>query len=267
MKRLLKQSAIGRVLLIPYRFWYATRYFARPWLRVFPWLVRSKEIGNFTYDWTDTCRRTAAHFVSAVGGVSLECAERYIQEVLTDRELADHIARRALTGPAAAVSDPAFRPAKRVMYYALVRALGPALVVEAGVDQGQGSCVIAAALLRNRDEGRPGRLIACDVSSDAGHLLAEPYASVGELRIADARQVLSELGREVNLLIQDTAPQFEAAILAAAADHLAEGAVVCSVWHTGDLLAFAERTGRRFLVFHDEPKDHWYPGSHIAIAY
>lgn len=267
MKRLLKQSLLGRFLLIPYRFWYATRYFARPWTRVFPWLFRSKEIGNFTYDWTENCIGTAAQFVAVVTEIPVERAQRYIRELLEDRALRDHIRRRCATSPAAAISDPEFRPAKRLMYYALVRALGPELVVEAGVDQGQGSCVIAAALLRNREEGRPGSLVACDVSPDAGHLLSEPYTSVAELQIADVRQVLAGLGRPVDLLIQDTAPQFEAAILTAAESHLAERAIVCSVWHTGDLLSFAQRTGRRFLVFHDEPKDHWYPGSHIAVAY
>ena len=33
------------------------------------------------------------------------------------------------------------------------------------------------------------------------------------------------------------------------------------------LVDFAERTGRQFLYFQEQPDDHWYPGAGIGAAF
>jgi hypothetical protein len=47
-----------------------------------------------------------------------------------------------------------------------------------------------------------------------------------------------------------------------------DGVVIGDNAHcTTELLEFAEKTGRRFLFFREEPKDHWYPGAGIGAAF
>ena len=74
----------------------------------------------------------------------------------------------------------------------MVRAMQPDHVVETGTHLGLGSCVIAAALLRNGH----GRLTTIDIDSEAGHLIAEPWASVIDRRTGSSvDELASDAGR------------------------------------------------------------------------
>lgn len=269
IKRAVKGSAVGRVLLIPYRFWFATKYFFKPWLKVFPWLFWSKETVNLTYDLSDLSYETLATFVADVASVTIGDIRSYITELNSDKKLREHVLIHTISGPMAGVSDVQVRPGKRTMYYALVRALKPKVIVEAGVDKGLGSCIIAAALMRNAEEGRPGYLYACDISPNVGFLFTSPYTSFGKRCIGDAAATFQSLTDPVDLFIQDITPGAEATLLAAIEPCLSKsgGGVALSVWHSGVMMRFAERTGRRFLVFVEETKNHWYPGAKIAVAF
>lgn len=267
IKRAIKGSAIGRVLLIPYRYWIASKPVSRQWLRVFPWLIRSKETVNFTYELTDLSKETLAAFVAEVAGCEPASVREYIKELDDDAGLREHVSVATARGPMVGVSDKAVRPGKRTAYYALVRALKPKLIVEAGVDKGLGTVIMASALLRNTHEGSPGRLIGLDVSHDAGFLIGSPYDAVAEVRIGDAIQTIRDMDEPVDVFVQDINPGIEGALLEALEPNLSASGVALSVWHSGALMRFAERTGRRFAIFVEETKDHWYPGAKIPAAY
>ncbi len=247
----------------------AARYPVRSFVRIFPWLWRSREVTDVSYDLTELSRRYLAEYVSVVTGSSSTEIRGYLRELETDAELQEHLHRRTLQSEYRAISDPDERFGKRFVWYALVRAVKPQVVVEAGVNRGLGTCVIAAALRRNLEEGHAGRVYGVDIDPSKGYLFGEPYTSVGEVRICDIREFLSESGVEIDVFIHDTQnlPWLEREEYRLAEDRLAAGAVVCSVWTSAELLDFARRTGRTCLSFALEAKDHWYPGSRIAIAF
>lgn len=269
LKRFLKQSSIGRWALIPYRFWYASRYFAKPWARVVPWLFRSRELANYTYDLTDRNKKSLAFFVSTVTGECPKTCMEYIEEITNDRSMREHVRRLTLNGPDRFSADSDGKPGKRTLYYALVRALKPKFVFEAGTEKGFGSCVMAAALQKNANEGRPGVLQCVDMSPDAGYLFALPYSEGMIKSVDDSVRAIENCKSEIDLMIHDTMTDVahERAQFGALEHKLAKNGVVCSAWVTDELLGFAARTGRRLLVFRDEPKDHWYPGSSLAVVF
>ena len=206
-------------------------------------------------------------FVAEISGCTLSSVRGYIQELDGDDPLRAHVRRRTVQGPMRGVSDPVMRPGKRTAYYVLVRSLKPKVVVEAGVDKGLGSVIMAAALLRNAQDGRPGKIIGLDVKPDAGFLLGPPYDAVVELRIGDAIAAIRNVEETVDLFLQDIAPGLEEALLEAVEPHLGAHGVALSVWHSGAMMRFAESTHRRFAVFVEETRNHWYPGARIVVAY
>jgi predicted O-methyltransferase YrrM len=157
-------------------------------------------------------------------------------------------------------------------WYAMVRARRPAHVVETGVDKGLGSCVLAAALLRNAAEGHPGRVSALDINPEAGYLAAAPpWSSVVDLVIGDSVASIGALTTPVDLFLHDSdhSVAHERAEFAAVEPKLAPGALLLTdnVTTTNVLARHAEQTGRRFLAFTERPARHWFPGDGIGAAW
>jgi predicted O-methyltransferase YrrM len=144
--------------------------------------------------------------------------------------------------------------------------------VETGVDKGLGTAVIAAALLRNADEGKPGRVTAVDINPEAGFLVRTgEWSSVVDLVYADSIATLAALDRPVGVFLHDSdhSIEHERREFATVEAHLAPGAVLLTdnVTKTRVLSAYAETTGRRFLAFTERPARHWYPGDGIGAAW
>ena len=154
-------------------------------------------------------------------------------------------------------------------YYALVRALKPRVVLEAGAARGLGTCIIDAALRRNAGEGYPGKVHAVDIEPHAGCLIRVPYDEFAKLSIEDSERFLRRWNAPVDLFLYDIVcdAEIERRQYEAIANRLTENCVLLSVWTTGALREFAACTGRRHITFRDEPLDHWHPGCRIAIAY
>ena len=270
LKHLLKTSAIGRVVLMPYRMRVALRYYAASIARIPVWLVTSREYTNFTYDLDDLNRDYLAWFVAVICRIRVGTIRTYMAELQNDRDLETHV--RQLTGSSEFmhVSDPHPRYARRAGWYALVRALKPKVVVESGVDKGLGSCVLASALGRNEKEGQPGCLYGIDVDPNAGYLFKAPYTDYGRILYGDSLSVLRDFRHSIDLFIHDSrhSPEHERSEFELIASQLAPGAVVLSdnAHSTGELMAFAERTSRQFLFFQERPSSHWYPGGGIGAA-
>ncbi|GAA2701018.1 class I SAM-dependent methyltransferase [Micromonospora olivasterospora] len=157
-------------------------------------------------------------------------------------------------------------------WYAIVRATRPAHVVETGVDKGLGTCVVAAALLRNAAEGRPGRVTSLDINPEAGYLArSAPWSAVVDLVVGDSIASSAALDRPVDLFLHDSDHnrEHERREFEAAEAKLAPGALLLTdnVTHTNVLAEHAERTGRRFLAYRETPARHWYPGDGIGVAW
>ncbi|MBB5870140.1 putative O-methyltransferase YrrM [Allocatelliglobosispora scoriae] len=271
-RRAISRSRLAPFAAFPYRMIKVARYDLRVFRSSVRWLVTSREHHNYTYDLTALNREHLAWFVSDVCNVPVGHVREWMAELEADDQLRKHIENTTAASARRGLADRRVRYARRAGWYAMVRALKPAHVVETGTDKGLGTCVIAAALLRNTAEGHPGRVTSLDINPEAGYLTkAEPWASVIELLIGDSVTALAALPEPVDIFLHDSdhSSGHERREFAAVEPRLAKDAIVLTdnVTKTDVLLRHAEATGRRFLAFKEQPARHWYPGDGIGAAW
>lgn len=251
----------------PVRMATVMRYNAHALTRSASWLVQSREHTNFTYDLTPRNREHLIWWVSAVSGTPAAEIRGYVEELDHDLALRTHLMQSTAASARGGLADVDVRYGRRAGWYALTRILQPEVVIETGTDKGLGSCVFAAALLRN---GR-GRLTTIDVNPRSGYLISGEYADVVDRVIGDSVQVLRSFATPVDLFLHDSLHTFEheTAELEAVQPRLSERSILLSDnAHGSDaLLAVAERTGWSFLYFQEIPQRHWYPGDGIGAAW
>lgn len=250
------------------RYRFAHSYYAAKLKRMRAWSLANTEETNFYYELTPRNEATLTSLVAAVCGVDVGVVEHYVDEAKSDAALRRHIENFLLADPALADAVPAL--GRRVGWYAFVRAMKPALVIETGVAHGVGSCVIAAALLRNRSEGYEGTYVGTEIDPLAGQLFVEPYSSVGRIQYGDSIESLKTIGQPVDLFINDSdhSAEYEAREYEVISPKLSPRAVLLgdNSHVTTALRDFAAGSGRPFLFFREEPADHWYPGAGIGIS-
>lgn len=246
-------------------------YFGNQLRMMFPMLLQSGETHNFTYDLTEANLRYLAEIIAVATGKSPVEIEGYIQEATEDVDLRTYFDNKM------AVHEGQKSPAKtkspfgrRLGWYAVARAAKPRLIVETGVERGHGALVLCAALLRNRQDGAPGRYLGTDINPDAGYLLAGKYQDVGKILFGDSITSLRQLAEPIDLFINDSdhSAEYEAEEYRTIASKLSQTAIVLGDnAHVTDKLAqFSRAMGRSFLMFKEQPKDHWYPGAGIGIS-
>jgi predicted O-methyltransferase YrrM len=272
LRRAVSRTRLAAVAAFPYRFARVAKYDLHVLKTSARWLVKSREHHNYTYDLTSLNRQHLAWFVGDVCGVPVGQARAWMAELEADTALREHI-RSATAGAARrGLADKHVRYARRAGWYAMIRARKPALVVETGTDKGLGTCVIAAALLRNAAEGHPGRVVSLDINPEAGYLTkTAPWSQVIDLRIGDSVTNLSNLEQPVDIFLHDSdhSAQHERNEFTAVEPKLAPGALLLTdnVTKTDILLKYAEATDRRFLAFKEQPYRHWYPGDGIGASW
>jgi hypothetical protein len=162
----------------------------------------------------------------------------------------------------------------RTIWYPIVRAIKPRVIVEAGVHEGLGSELLLCALKRNAAEGHPGRLISFDIHEDTGWLvhpdLRENWKLVLESTLTALERVLREENLEVDLFIHETphTEQFLRTELDAVLHHAA-----ARVWvaDSSGLLCptvrdYCGRYNGCHTHFQDIPKDHIVKSHGIGLA-
>lgn len=266
LSRRVAASPFARLGAFPVRAQMVASYDAKVLGRSVRWLAQSREYTNFTYDLTPRNREHLAWWVAGLTGVDVKQVRVFIAEIGDDAALEAHIREATMRSDRRGLADRHVRYGRRVGWYALTRALQPEHVVETGTDKGLGSCVFAAALLRNGH----GRLTTLDVNPTAGYLVAGRYAEVTDVLIGDSLDALRSGTSPVDLFLHDSWHTFthESAEFDAVTARLTPDALVLSDnAHATDALAsWAEQTGRRFSFFREEPTGHWYPGSGIGAA-
>jgi predicted O-methyltransferase YrrM len=237
------------------------------------WLFTSREDTNYSYDLTPRNQMHLAHTLAAVTGRPAVEMAAYLAEPAANEALTQHIMTQIDNLPTAlrAVADCKPRYARRLGWYALARALKPTLVVETGVDKGLGGVLMCAALLRNADEGRPGRYLGTDIRPSAGYLVSGAYAAVGSVAYGDSLASLAKIDEPIGIFINDSdhSLDYETREYQLIAKHLRDTSIIISdnAYVTDALANFAAQTDRRFLFFREDTADHFYPGAGIGLAY
>jgi FkbM family methyltransferase len=249
----------------------ALRYYCDPLRRIWNWLLETDEVMNFVYDITPICKQYMISAIADVTGKSYVEVAYYCEELERDNLLQEHIRKHAHDCDNDLRGNPGKRYGRRIGWYAFARILKPAIVVEAGIAKGLGSCVLAAALMRNRDEGSPGRYYGTDIDPEAGYLFTGRYAEFGKIRYGDSIQSLAQLQGPVDLLVNDDdhSPDYERKEYQCVEEKLSEDAVILGGnAHNADCLQqFALRTRRQFVFVPEKPAKHWYPGAGIGVAF
>lgn len=266
LRRRLATTRLAPIAALPARLGAVARHNGHQLAASGRWLASSREHTNYTYDLEPLNLEHLAWFVADLAGSSVAEARAVIDEIRTDGELAEHLRRATEASDRRGLMDREVRLGRRVGWYALVRLLRPQHVVETGTDKGLGSCVLAAAVLRNDS----GRVTTIDINPAAGALITGRYADVVDVRIGDSLDLLAELD-EVDFFLHDSdhSSEHEAHELSAVAARLTPDALVLSdnAHVTWELPRWAEDNGRTFSLFTERPSKHWYPGGGIGAAY
>ena len=266
LRRRIATSPIGRSAALPLRTMAVARYDARLIGRSLDWLVRSRETTNYTYDLDSLNVDQLCWFVAAVTGAEIGQVRAWTQELEKDEDLVDQMTRRLASNPFRRVCAKEPHWARRLGWYAIVRAAEPDHVVETGTHLGLGSCVIAAALLKNGH----GRLTTIDIDPDSGYLISEPWADVIDRRVGSSIEELATM-RDVDVFLHDSwhTYDFETKEFTAVEPNLRPGAIILSdnAHDSSALSDWAERTGRHYLFFKEHPRNHWWPGDGIGAAW
>ncbi|MGW5560280.1 O-methyltransferase [Micromonospora sp. NPDC003944] len=272
LRRAIARTPLAPVAAFPKRLARVARHDAKVLRASARWLVTSREHHNYTYELTTLSRHHLTWFVSVVCDIPVQQVRGYVAEIESDDVLRHHIEQATATAARRGLADRKVRYARRVGWYAIVRATKPAHVVETGVDKGLGTCVLASALLRNAQEGHPGRVTSLDINPEAGYLArVAPWSEVVDLVIGDSIASIGALDRPVDLFLHDSdhSRAHEKREFDAVEAKLAPGAILLTdnVTSTNVLAEQAERTGRRFLAYRESPANHWYPGDGIGVAW
>ncbi len=266
LRRRIATSPIARGAAFPLRTMIVARYNAHVVRRSIDWLVHNRETTNFTYDLDPLNRDQLSWFVSAVSGAAIGQVRAWVRELEDDDRLFSHLTRRLSSNPLWRISAKEPHWARRFGWYALVRAVQPDHVIETGTQLGLGSCAIAAALIRNGH----GRLTTIDIDPEAGYLIGDPWASVVDRVTGDSVEVLAGL-TDVDMFLHDSLHtyDYETKELSAVEPNLGVDAIVLSdnAHQSSALSDWAEQTGRNYLFFSEQPRDHWWRGDGIGAAW
>lgn len=246
------------------------KYGFRPLLQSLRWYFRSKEYTNFTYDISDKCKKYLVDFIANTFGITHDEVVSYLREVEEDSELADHFLKQVPQTADRYFADLPIRYGRRIGWYAILRILKPRIVVESGVDRGVGTCVLAAAMLRNAKEGYGGKVIGLDINPFAGSYVAGSYSSIVEIVHGDSLAFLLTTDQSVDVFIHDSnhSAEHETQEFEQVWPKLSKNGVIISDNSnvTDCLYEFARKNSLYFCYWQEEVVNHVASPGSIALA-
>ena len=265
MRARILQSKALPLLVFPYSCRLIVRHLARNFKKSIPWLFRSKEFANFTYDLTAANKEYLAWFVAEICCISVKEGHGYFHVPETNSQpdaciktgLANHRRANELYGKAFS--------SRRNGWNAIFRGKKPSVVVGTGTEKALGPLVLAEALLKNG----LGHLTTVDMETTSGLLIGKEYGGVIKRAIDDSLSAISRLDR-IDLFIHDSdhSAEHEARDFDLLSTRLSYGGIVLSdnSHVTTELAEWSFRHSRRFIYFAEQPLNHWYPGAGIGVS-
>ena len=232
------------------------------------WIGQQTETENFYYELTPKNRSDLASLVGVVVGLPFEHVDAYLSELRSDEELEDLILSSWALDSTRADATVGF--GRREGWYAFIRAMKPKVVVETGVHDGVGACVILAALRENASEGFPGQYFGTDIRPNAGWLIPTHFKSNASVLIGDSLDTLSAFDHQIDIFINDSdhSAEYEAREYEMIRSKLTPNSLILgdNSHNTESLRQFSRKNSRPYLFFREEPMKHWYPGGGIGIS-
>ena len=253
------------------RIFLASRYTKKNYSQILKWAIRSNEYTNFTYDLTDDNIAYMAHTIAVITKSNYKTILKYIDEARNDQDLKDHIIKEIKKSPQRKFADLDIQFGRRLGWYAIVRTMKPKVIIETGVDKGMGSVLMCAALLKNKNEGCDGYFTGTDINPAAGYLLTGKYKEVGKIVYGDSIETLKKFNGHIDVFINDSDHSSDYELNEYLTIELklnSDGIIIGDNSHLTDKLSlFAIKTNRKFLFIPEYPKDHWFPGAGMGLAF
>jgi hypothetical protein len=247
----------------------AMSYYSKNLKMIKNWYPKHTESNNFYYELDERNQLHLSALISLITNTPVEQVEYFFHELTENLELRRHLINSWRDHPD--MKDTNIGYGRRMGWYALIRILKPKIVIETGVHQGLGSCVITTALIKNIEEGFPGKYYGTDIDKNAGRLFVSPYNEIGEILYGDSIESLNLLDEKIDMFINDSdhSAMYEMKEYESIKSKLTVGA-----WILGDnshvsesLLDFSKLNHRKFIFFKEVPKNHWYPGAGIGFSF
>jgi hypothetical protein len=248
---------------------FATSYYSTKYNLIRGWYKKKTESDNFYYELDERNQSHLSALIHLITKTPVEQVEGFFHELTENLELRTHVVNSWKDDPG--MKDANLGYGRRIGWYALIRILRPKIVIETGVHQGLGSCVITTALIKNIEDGFPGKYYGTDIDNNAGKLFVEPYTNVGQILYGDSIDSLNLFDEKIDLFINDSdhSEIYEEMEYEAIKHKLSMNAwIIGDNSHVTDsLFNFSKSNGRNFVFFNEVPKDHWYPGAGIGISF
>jgi predicted O-methyltransferase YrrM len=272
-RRHLKKTLVGARLWRPkriYRRYMLAQSYYRPQLKMIKsWAFKDTEYSNFYYDLKILNIEHMTHAISVITNLEHKIIARYIEEIRTDDWLKKLILKNLKSSDYP--KDTKVEFARRIGWYAIARAIKPKVIVETGVHNGVGACVLTRALMKNSEEGILGEYFGTDIDESAGQLLTSPLSDYGKILYGDSITSLGKLNYTIDLFINDSdhSETYEQQEYEIVNEKLSSNAIILGDnSHVTDKLSkFSLKTNRKFIFIPEKPKDHWYPGAGIGVSY
>lgn len=237
-------------------------------VEVVKWAPQYTENSNFYYDLEENNESDLFSLLAYVLGVEIDSVRACASELLDDDDLKG-VVTSALRNERD-FRDTYIGVGRRLGWYILTRYLKPKVVVETGVHQGLGACVLSSALIRNRSEGYFGEYIGTDIDPKAGLFFGPPYSDVGKIIYGDSIETLKALNGEIDLFVNDSdhSVDYERAEYKVIIGKLSRSAIILgdNSHASPALREFSHANNRNFVFFREKPRNHWYPGAGIGIS-
>lgn len=233
-------------------------------------IIRSREFVNFTYNLNDQSRAALPHCVAQIAGSSLDLAEKAIQELEHDHALAQYYRDAVQKSNRRWASDETFKPGRLLLHYALVRLIRPRCVFEAGLDKGHGAIIMNRALQRNKTDGNQANYVGVEFRADRPVFLLEHLPDrIGNLVYASWYDVIETLPpQSIDFLFYDAVLSAEHLDkLVTYSDRLSPDGIIVCAWAYPEVIAIAEKIGRRASIFSCVPDSHWSDGNQLCIIH
>jgi hypothetical protein len=232
------------------------------------YLASGRELSNFTYEIQN--RDDLLEFIARSFGIPPSAVVPLAAEIEGDAVLRSNLERRLASRRD---REPHAFFGRRVGWYCVCRLLAPSVVVETGTRDGLGTALLLRALEHNRRLGHPGMLLSFDIDPTSGWLVGDEYVTFLELHIGDTRTTLPlALNlRQVGLFIHDSLHTYEHELFefnTALQNGTNDIVLISDNAHaTSALSDLASAAGMEFAFFAERPRDHFYRGGGIGLAF
>jgi hypothetical protein len=264
------RKAISRIpgIRIFIRMQIARAYFGKPLRNLFEWIVSGREESNFYYELSPLNREQVISSVAVMLETDYKTIEKYVLEIEMNKnfysDMNSYLSETSKRSPKTVYFG------RRIAWYAVCRHIKPMVVVETGVAQGLGACVISCALIENKKEGFPGEYVGTDIDKSAGELFKGVYAQQGKILYGDSLESLTQLNKIIDLFINDSDhdSNYEYKEYLTVHSKLSDKAIILgdNSHASGSLLRYSRENNRKFVFVPEKPLNHWYPGAGVGIS-